>query len=173
MVAYTAMLNLSVTDVPEAVSALLERLKSDNGFIVRETERTVAARVPVANMDSFISYAKTLGTVERETKTGTDITDQYRDDVMRLSNLETVRDRYLELLDWADSVNDILRIERELERITTAIEVLRGRIQHAETSVAYSSVTVEFKEWVRPIRPGPLSWVFYGVCRGLWWLFVW
>jgi hypothetical protein len=67
-------------------------------------------------------------------------------------------------------VNDILSIEKELERINTEIEILEGRIKYAELSVTYSSITVRFKE---KAKPGPLGWIFYGFYRGIKWLFVW
>ena len=121
-------------------------------------------------MDSFINNAKTLGKIERETKTGTDITDQYRDNVIRLGSLKNVRDRYLTLLEKAESVIDILAIEKELERVNTEIERMEGRIKHAELSVAYSSITVRFNERA---KPGPIGWVFYGLYRGIKWLFIW
>jgi hypothetical protein len=67
-------------------------------------------------------------------------------------------------------VSDILSIEKELERINTEIEILEGRIKYAELSVTYSNITVRFRE---KAAPGPLGWIFYGVYRGIKWLFVW
>jgi len=170
MIAYSASLELSVRNTEETRSILAEQVRSNNGFIVRETENSITTRIPSENMDDFIDYAKRLGSVDRETKTGTDITDQYRDDVFRLNSLQNVRNRYLTLLERADSVTDILSIERELERVNWEIDRLEGRIKYAEASVAYSNVTVRFRE---KTKPGPLGWVFYGLYRGVRWLFVW
>jgi hypothetical protein len=36
--------------------------------------------------------------------------------------------------------------------------------------VALATVRVDFE---RPVRPGPVGWVFYGLARGVKWLFVW
>jgi len=170
MIAYSASLELSVRDPEETRRILIEQVRSNNGFIVRQTENSITTRIPSDNMDDFINYAKKLGTIERETKTGTDITDQYRDDVLRLNSLKNVRNRYLILLERADTVSDILSIERELERVNWEIERLEGRIKYAELSVAYSNITVRFNE---KVKPGPLGWVFYGLYRGIRWLFVW
>jgi hypothetical protein len=121
-------------------------------------------------MDSFLNHARTLGNIEHESRTGTDITDQYRDNVIRLDSLTNVRNRYLALLEQADTVSDILSIERELERVNTEIELLEGRIRHAELSVAYSNITIRFNERT---RPGPIGWIFVGLYHGIRWLFVW
>jgi hypothetical protein len=74
------------------------------------------------------------------------------------------------LLDKANNVTDILSIEKELERVNTQIELMEGRIKHAQESVVYSSVTVRFRE---KAKPGPLGWIFYGLYQGVKWLFVW
>ncbi|MCL2101357.1 MAG: DUF4349 domain-containing protein, partial [Fibromonadales bacterium] len=170
MVTYTVRLSIAVKSIDPAKTAIIEQMKNYKGFIVVETGNSITMRIPAENMDSFISTAKTLGETESENKIGKDITDQYRDDVIRLNNLKKVRDRYLELLEQADAVGDILNIEKELERVNTQIEQLEGRKKYAEESVALSDITIRFYE---KVRLGPLGWVFYGVYLGIAWLFVW
>ena len=170
MVTYSASLTLSVKNTDETREMLIEQVKNNDGFIVRETESSITTRIPSENMGNFINTAKTLGKTENESKTGTDITDQYRDNVIRLDNLKSVRERYLALLEKANTVSDILDIEKELERVNTDIEILEGKIKYAELSVAYSNITVRFRE---KAKPGPIGWIFYGLYRGIKWLFVW
>jgi hypothetical protein len=172
MITYSALLELSVENADETRKKIVEYVKNNNGFIVMETDNYITSRIPTENMDNFIDHSKTLGKTESESKTGTDITDQYRDNVLRLESLKNVRDRYLALLEKANSVNDILSIEKELERINFEIERLAGRIQHAELIVSYSNITVRFREKSK-VKPGPLGWVFYGLYHGVKWLFVW
>ena len=170
MITYSVTLGLVVKDTEETKRLLLEHMKNLNGFVVRETDNSISTRIPSDNMDSFISYSKTLGNTENERRTGTDITDQYRDNVSRLDSLKNVRNRYIALLDQARSVNDILSIEKELERVNTEIDRLEGRIRHAEQSVAYSHITVGFRE---KTKPGPIGWIFFGLYHGIKWPFVW
>jgi hypothetical protein len=170
MVTYSVSLRLSVKNPEETRKILVEQVNSNNGFIVRESDDYITSRIPVTHMEAFLNNARTLGKIDNETKTGTDITDQYRDNVIRLDNLKNVRDKYLALLAKANAVADILSIERELERVNTEIEILEGRIKYAELSVEYSNITVLFRERA---KPGPLGWIFYGLYRGLKWLIVW
>jgi hypothetical protein len=170
MIAYSVSLELSVKDTENTRKVLIEQIKRYNGFIVRESEDSLTTRIPAENMDNFITAAKELGKVEDERKNGVDITDQYRDNLIRLESLKNVRARYLLLLEKANSVNDILSIEKELERINTEIELLEGRIKYAELSVVYSNITVSFKE---KAKLGPVSWIFYGIYHGIKWFFVW
>ncbi|MDR0331145.1 MAG: DUF4349 domain-containing protein [Chitinispirillales bacterium] len=170
MVAYSMSLSLIVKHEEETSKILHQSVKSCNGFIVQESKNYITARIPQDNADRFINTSKALGKTAHESKTGTDITDQYNDNVIRLDNLKTVRDRYLALLEKADSVGEILNIEKELERIVLEIERLEGRVKSAEKSVAYSIVSVGFRE---KTKPGPVGWVFYGLYHGVKWLFVW
>jgi hypothetical protein len=170
MVTYSATLQLSVKNVEETRTSLAEQVKTNNGFITRETDNTITTRIPSANMETFLNSARALGKIENESKTGVDITDQYRDNALRLESLKSVRDRYVALLERAETVSDIVSIERELERVNTEIEIMEGRIKYAEQSVAYSNITVRFYERA---KPGPLGLIFYGLYRGVKWLFVW
>jgi hypothetical protein len=172
MITYSASLELSVENTDETRKKLVEYVKNYNGFIVMETDYYITSRIPTENMDNFINNSKTLGKIENESKTGTDITDQYRDNVLRLEGLKNVRNRYFALLEKANTVNDILSIEKELERINLEIERLEGRVKYAELSVTYSNITVRFKEKSK-VKPGPIGWVFYGLYSGVKWLFVW
>ena len=170
MIAYTVVLELTVKDPADTRDILVEYIKNHQGYIVRETENNIAARIPAEYMDDYLAATKTLGRIDRERRTGTDITDQYRDNVIRLDSLRNIRDRYLAILARANTVSEIISIERELERINTEIELLQGRIRHAEQSASYASITVRYSERT---RPGPVGWVFYGLFHGIKWLFVW
>ncbi|MCL2443271.1 MAG: DUF4349 domain-containing protein, partial [Treponema sp.] len=170
MVTYTVSIGLTVKNVEDTKGKLIEQVSVFDGYITRESNNSITMRIPTENMDNFIEAAKKYGKVENESKTGVDISEQYRDNVIRLENLKEVRDRYLTLLQRANTVTEILSIERELERVNTEIDVLEGRIRFAEMSVAYSNITIRLFERV---TPGPLGWIFYGLYRGIKWLFVW
>lgn len=171
MVAYSASLTLLVKDLDVARKTITEEVKNYNGFTATESTNYIRARIPAQNLDAFCAKIKTLGTVQDEQKSGNDITDQYRDDVIRLESLKAVRDRYTALLAKAKDVTEMLGVERELERINSSIEMLEGRKKYAESSVTYSNVSISLND--KETKPGPLGWVFYGMYRAVKWLFVW
>jgi len=171
MVTVSAGLDLFVRSTErETRAALIRQAGNLGGFVFSAAGASVVVWVPAENMEDFLTYAGTLGNVENERRSGRDITDQFQNDVVRLDSLRNVRARYLALLDRATAVSEMLSIERELERVVLEIERLEARIRQAETSVAYSTVTVRIRE---RSRPGPVGWVFYGLFRGIRWLFVW
>ena len=169
MVAYSISMEITVKNPAETKQLIFEQIKNNDGFIVQETESSISMRVPSEKTDGFMDSIKKLGKIKNESKTGTDITDQYRDNVMRLESNKNVRARYLALLEKANTVSDILSIEKELERVNLEIERLEGRIKQAELSVSYSSITVRLRE---KTKPGPVGLIFYGLYLGFKWLFV-
>jgi len=171
MIAVSVSMDLLVRNTEEeARASLIQQAGSLGGFVLRATETSIVARVPAESVDGFLEYARSLGTAQNERRTGTDITDQFMNDVIRLDNLRNVRVRYLALLDRANTISEMISIERELERVVLEIERLEARARQAESSVAYSTVSIRVRE---RSRPGPVGWVFYGLFLGIRWLFVW
>jgi hypothetical protein len=81
-----------------------------------------------------------------------------------------MRARYQALLERAANVSEAVLVEKELERVTVEYESLKARLQSLEGQIALATVRLDFS---RPIRPGPVGWVFYGLAKGIKWLFIW
>jgi hypothetical protein len=73
------------------------------------------------------------------------------------------------LLERADNIDEILKLERELERFNGIIESLKGKLERLSHLVQYSSITVKTFE---KFKPGPISYAFHGLFKGVKWLFV-
>jgi hypothetical protein len=72
-----------------------------------------------------------------------DITEEMRDLRIHLDNDEKLRQRLQELLAKAEKVEDTLKIEAELTRVTEALDKTKGRIRFLESQIAMSSIRVE------------------------------
>ena len=127
-------------------------------------------RVPSERLPDFVKDLGSLGTIKKKEINGQDITDYYSDLVLRLESQKKLREKYLQLLEKAKDVQDLLAIEKELERINTDIESLEGRKAQAEKQVDYATVTIRVS---KRVTPGPLGWIFYGAYSAVKWLFVW
>jgi hypothetical protein len=145
--------------------------KGFGGWVQRSSRTNVVLQVPEPKLDDFLATVpNALGAVTRKELRAADVGDQYRDDKIRLDNLERARQRYLELLTKAANVTEAIAVEKELERLTVQIESLKARLQSLEARVAFAAVDIDFD---KPSSPGPVGWVFYGLYRGVKWLFVW
>lgn len=166
----TASVELERKDPEEGPKQAVSLAKAHGGYAWRVTSESATVRVPAERLDVFLGAVAGLGKVARQTVTADDVTEAHQDLKVRLANVERVRERYLELLQRAVSVEDTLRVERELERVTAEYESLKARVQSLEDQVSLATVSLEFQ---RPVRPGPVGWVFYGLGKAVKWLFVW
>jgi hypothetical protein len=81
---------------------------------------------------------------------------------IRLQNAEQARDKMMALLDKAETVEDTLKIEKELERITETIELLKGKISYLQNKISFSTLTVQFNSPIPQVDttfPIPFYWV--------------
>lgn len=87
----------------------------------------------------------------------------------RLENLQKQEKRLAEILGMAQTVDEVLSVEKELERVRGEIESLQGQINYIERSVAMSVITVRLTEAPPPFTPPGMDWgeVFETALRGL------
>jgi hypothetical protein len=141
------------------------------GFVVSCGLREVVIRVPTDTLEDAVGRITALGNLIDRKYTGTDITRNFRDDQIRLEEALKSRERYLELLDKAETVKDILDIERELERINRDIDRLKGRLNANSQRLEFTGITVRLRSIDRS-KPGPVGFIFYKIYKGCRWLFV-
>ncbi len=117
-----------------------EATKSYNQFT-----RRLIIRVPTTTFQKTIdSIASNVEYFDTKQITSRDVTEEFIDLEARLQAKETLEIRYLELLKKANSVNEILEIERELSTIREEIESKQGRLKYLQNKVSLSTLTVEF-----------------------------
>jgi hypothetical protein len=142
-VVYTSWLRLAAHDVAKALEdarALTERL---GGFVQASSAARLVLRVPAARHDEAIEALKALGEVRSLRMHTEDVTDQYTDLVARLDNLRALKARYEALLLEATRMEDRLAIERELRRITQALQALEEQLVVLKDRVALATITLE------------------------------
>lgn len=166
----TALLEVERADPEQGPAQAVALAKTHGGYAQRVTSESATVRVPAEHLDVFLKAVTGLGKVAKQSVTADDVTEAHQDLKVRFANLERVRERYLELLQRAATVEDTLRVEKELERVTAEYESMKARLQSLEEQVALATVSLEFH---RPVRPGPVGWVFYGLGKAVKWLFVW
>lgn len=140
-----------------------------DGYVLESGDRSTTIRVPSDSLETALERIESMAEVVSRAMAGQDVTDEYVDLETRLKNAERTRDRYLALLDQAETIQEMLTLERELERINGIIEGLKGRIQQLSNRITYASITVKTSEGV---KPGPVAWLFGQMYKGVKWLFV-
>jgi hypothetical protein len=81
-----------------------------------------------------------------------DVTEEYSDLELRLSNFRKVREQLLKVLDdKAKKVAEILEVERELARVGGEIEVMEGRLKNFDRQIDWATVTVLFYDQLKGV----------------------
>lgn len=166
---YSANLDITVAEPDSALNRIINFAKEFDGYVNRTGSYGATIRVPAKQLDEAINRISALGKVTQKNIVGEDVTEAYFDMGIRLDNAEKARKRYLELLAKAQNVAETLLVERELERLTETIDLLKGKMNRLDQLEAYSSISVKLD---RKAKLGPLGHVFKGAFSAVRWLFV-
>jgi hypothetical protein len=112
------------------------------GYLLNQTSTTISVRIPAARFTGSLDAITKLGDLLDRNVAARDVTEQFRDLETRLGNARAVRDRLTALLARAHDVEDALRVERELGRVTEELELLEGRLQRLRELIAFSTIHV-------------------------------
>lgn len=170
VVIFNGSLSIRVEDTDVSAEKCADIAKAYEGYVVTSSTDRVVFRVKAERFTGAMDEVAKLGKVTYRNIHGRDVTEQYRDTEIRLENKLKARERYLQLLARAETVEATLQVEKELERLNGEIESYKGRLQRLSHLASYSTITVDFTERT---RYGPLGWVFYGAWHAIKWLFVW
>jgi ribosomal protein S11 len=150
MVAYFANIRIGISGNDSAEKQIADKTRELKGYVAEESEKSMIVHVPAEKLDEFIEYlGDHVGKILSKSKSGRDVTDSHADNSAELAALVAARDQYSKLLKQASAVDEILKIEKELERVNAAILKLEQQIKRTERSVEYSRVTIEFERMSR------------------------
>src|SRR5690606_31026804 len=138
-------LTLAVHEVESTQRAVIAVGRELGGYLAYQDDTRVTIRVPARRFEDAIDRLERVGDVVHRNVQAIDVTEEFRDLTLRLRNAEVVRDRLEALLARADKVEDALKVQAELARVTEAIEQLKGRLRYLQDRIAYSTITVIFR----------------------------
>ncbi len=142
---YRAEFTMSVFDVQKSLDGVAALASTHGGYLARRDDRSITVRVPASRFDEVVTALGALGDVLHRNVVSEDVTAEYRDLEVQLSNLLAMRARFEKLLEKAQKVEEALQIERELGRVTSEIERIKGRLKLLSDLAAYSTITVSFQ----------------------------
>lgn len=161
----TGYLTLEVNDVADTMDEVAGMASNLSGYVVSSNKHEdnnriygrVSIRVPAERFDEAFDRLRQLAIdVPYESTDSRDITEEYSDLEAQLHNLEATEAQYLTLLEKAKTVEDILKVQRELSRVRGEIEQIKGRMQYLERTSDMSLIEVSLQE-TRPLGAGGWS----------------
>jgi hypothetical protein len=152
----TGSLSLTVDDAISSAQNIRTMIEEEKGFVqtssINELEDGthygyVTVRVPSSAFEESMAALKKMAVVvEAESVSASDITEQYIDLSARLKNAKAQEARYIEILETAKTVDEILQIETALSNTRGYIESLTGQIQYLDSQTEMSSITITLSE---------------------------
>ena len=144
----------------EAVDALVERFgawvesSSVNGSNFYDISRGYAStrnasytlRVPSDRFEELMSSLSELGNVPYSHVYTENVSAQYYDTQARMEAYQAQEARLLELMEEAETVEDVITIESRLSDLRYEIESLQSSLNNWDRRVSYSSVYLELQE---------------------------
>ena len=117
-------------------------------------------RIPSARFAEFTGSLTDLGNVPYSRTYTRNVTREYYDTQSRLDAYKVQEKRLLEMLSVAETVEDMLAIQRELTDVQYEIDSLTGTLRYYDNQVGYSTVDMTVRE-VREYTPEPTITLTY------------
>ncbi len=106
----------------------------------------VTVRVPQKNFEDAVREIEAVGRLQQESISSEDVTLQYIDVQARLDNAKRQEEQYLKILGMATTVEDVLAVQVQLERVRADIESMQGTMNYLNNQIDYATVEVQLSE---------------------------
>lgn len=145
MLIYSGQVLVEVARAEDAAKDFLAKIEAWGGFLQQQSGTDLTVRLPAKHFDSAFAAAREAGRVLSEARRANDVTEEFVDLGIRVDNARRSRDRLIEILKLATEVEDILRVEKELRRLTEEIERMEGRLKFLRDQVSMATLRVQFQ----------------------------
>lgn len=146
-------LSFETGDLKKTQTEVSEITKKLNGYASNETLNNSASRiasqitirVPSSQFEELVEKLEKIALkVEYKSVQTRDVTEEFFDAEARLKTKKDIENRYRDLLKKAQTVEDMLAIEREAGNVRTEIEVIEGKLNYLKNQVAFSTLEVTY-----------------------------
>lgn len=148
----SGVLEIEAADYNKYNETIHQLLKKWEAYIASEQENSsdykreniITIKIPVQYFDDAVQYLSTTGKLLTKQINAQDVTGEYFDTKARMEAKKRVRLRYLDMLQKAKNMEEILQVEREINGIQEQIEAGEGRVNYLGHAAAYSTIQLTF-----------------------------
>lgn len=130
-------------------------VESSSSGGVKVLRGSLLIRVPSASFSSAMKDLRALGQVESESLSGQDVTATYVDLQARLRTWEAQESALLRLMGRANTIDETLRVQRELQDVQLRIEQIRGQLRMLNDQTDLATIQVSLRERGAAVAPVP------------------
>jgi len=149
----TANLKFETKDVHKTHQKIIDLVRQYKGLVQNDNSGKdygreyirMTLRVPSEKFQTILEQvSEGVGFFDQKQITQKDVTEEFVDINARLKAKRKLENRYLELLQKAKNVKEMLEIERNLSIIREEIEAKEGRLKFLQNKVSLSTFYIEF-----------------------------
>ena len=149
----TGVLEFQTQNLSKTYSQIKALLNTYEGYIQTDNSgknynrqyQNLQVRIPSKNFQVIIdSISQSVNYFDTKSISRQDVTEEFIDLTARLKSKRELESRYIQLLSKANTVKEILEIERELSTIREDIEAKQGRLEYLQSQVSYSTLNINF-----------------------------
>ena len=160
MLIKTGRLDISVKDTAKTYKAITAKIQENDGYISSFNSRNsdhirLTIRVPVKNFHRLFEVMKAEADKNSSVRQSIDVQDataKYTDIDSRIKSKKAIERRYLNILDKATKVTQVLQIEKELGSIRIEIERMEAKLKSLSNKSHFSTIVLE----IQKIKEGEL-----------------
>ena len=175
----TVDMGVETKDFDGLLSAINEKVDALGGYIENsytyngssygyDTERRYAdlsIRIPQDRLEQFIGDVQGISNVTNCTRGVRDVTLTYVDLESHRNALQAEQKRLMELMDQAETIEDLITIENRLSEVRYQIESMESQLRSYDNQVDYSTVDISISE-VKELTPVDKESVGERIARG-------
>ncbi|PDP84438.1 hypothetical protein CQJ94_27580 [Glycomyces fuscus] len=146
---HTADLSVRVEDVSEAVGRAKELTLDAGGYVASETvstprggspEGSLTLRIPTDGYEGALEELSELGDRSSLDRSVQDVTEEVADVESRIESSEAALETLRGYLEEAEDVDDLLRVEGEIQSRQAELEAFQARLDALRNQTTYSTV---------------------------------
>ena len=163
---YSCCIRMQTLEYEKTVSDVKAEIAKYDGFIESENQtddsgnwyysdyhktsgtlhESITVRIPTAHYEDFLSDLNGNGKIISKSQNVENISKRYYGTETTIKSLETQEQRLLQMMEDAESIEDMLTIEARLSDVQNELAQYRMDLSDMDTDVAYSTVTLYIDE---------------------------
>lgn len=153
-----ADLQIESTEPEETQQKIAAIVEGKGGFVVQSTQSSsnsqvssrdtvsMTVRIPAEKFNETLNEIRqTASRVIVETIEGKDVTEEFVDAQARLRAKKALEEQFLEIMKRSNSVEDALKVQRELGNVRAEIEQIEGRLRFLENQTSLSTIKIRIQ----------------------------
>ncbi|WP_042678627.1 DUF4349 domain-containing protein [Anaerosalibacter massiliensis] len=115
-----------------------------NNNIYKYAQYTI--RMPKNSVDKFTNEINKIGNIISQSTSKEDITKEYYDTESKLNVLKIKEERILKILERAEKIDDIIKLEDELNKVIYEKESITNEMKDMDNKISYSTLIINITE---------------------------